>query len=102
MIVPPYSRSHSQTRVSNASTAELLAGRSLALEVLLDHALRRDAGVVVAGLEQAVVPLHAPPPDQRVRECQLERVSEMEIAGDVRRREGDDVRLARVVGFGGV
>ncbi len=48
--------------------AELLAGRSLALEVLLDHALRRDARVVVAGLEQAVVPLHAPPPNQRVGE----------------------------------
>ena len=81
---------------------QLLAGRSLALEVLLDHALRRDARVVVAWLEQAVVPLHAAPPNQRVRERELERVAEMEIAGDVRRREGDDVRVARVVGFGGV
>ena len=39
---------------------------------------------------------------ERVGERELERVAEMEVAGDVRRREGDDVRLARVVGVGGV
>ena len=54
MIVPPYSRSHSQTRASKASRPSSRRERALPLELLLDHALGRDAGVVEAALEEHV------------------------------------------------
>ena len=61
MIVPPYWRSQSQTQLDERLAAELLARLALALELLLDHVLRRDARVVVARLEEAVEALHAVP-----------------------------------------
>ncbi len=80
--------------------ADLLAARPLALERLLDDVLRRDAGVVVAGLDEDVVALHPLPARERVTERELQRVAEMEVAGDVRRREAVDPALTRRVGVG--
>src|SRR4029450_8526791 len=75
-------------------------GCSLADEVLLDRVLRRDARVVVPGLEEGVVALHPPPADESVGESELQRVPHMELAGDVRRRMGDDEGLATALGVG--
>jgi hypothetical protein len=79
---------------------ELLPRCPLAQEVLLHHILGRDPSMVVAGLEESVVPLHAPPADERVGQGELERVAHVQLAGDVRRRVGDREGLAAAFGVG--
>ena len=87
--------------------AEVVARLSLAGEVLLDRVLRRDARVVVAGLEERVEALHALHADERVGQRELERVSHVQLPGDVRRRVGDHegwpaalgVRLVEALGL---
>ena len=80
--------------------AQVLARLPLSCEVLFDRVLRRDAGVVEAGLEERVVALHPARADDRVRERELERVAEVQVARDVRRRVGDREALVRGVGVG--
>src|SRR5262249_4306628 len=65
----------------------------------LDDVLRRDAGVVHAGLPQDLVALHALAARQRVDDGVLEGVAQVQRAGDVGRRDDDGVRrlLALVV-----
>src|SRR6185437_1362950 len=70
--------------------------------MLLDGVLRRDAGVVVAGLKQHVEALHPARADDRVGERELERVAEMEVAGHVRRRVRDRRALAARIRVGRV
>ena len=82
--------------------AELAARAALLLELLLDDALRRDARMVVPGLEERREALHAPPADERVRERELKGVAHVQLARDVRWRERDHVGLARVVSVGRV
>ena len=99
-IFPPYSWSHSQTRSSNASRPISDARRALGDQGLLDHVLRRDAGMVVARLEQRVEALHALRPDDRVAERELQRMAGVELAGHIGRRVRVDIRRARRVGVG--
>src|SRR5262249_55702258 len=77
--------------------AELLPGGPLLEQHLLDDVLRRDPGVVVAGLEEGVEAGHALPADHRVADRELEGVADVELARDVRRRVRIDVRGARRV-----
>jgi hypothetical protein len=79
---------------------EVLPRLPLRGEVLFDRVLRRDAGVVEAGLEEHVVALHPARAHDRVRERELQRVAEVQVAGDVRRRVRDREALARGVGIG--
>ena len=62
--------------------------------MLLDGVLRRDARVVEAGLEEDVEALHPLRPDDGVCERELQRMAEVEVAGDVRRRMRDREALA--------
>ena len=101
-MLPPYSCEPLPDARDERLAAELLAARPLLLERLLDDVLRRDAGVVVAGLDEDVVALHPLPAREHVAERDLQRVAEMEVAGDVRRREAVDPALARRVGVGRV
>ena len=101
-MLPPYSWSHSQTRSTNASRPSSSRDVPSLWQRLLDDVLRRDAGVVVAGLDEDVVALHPLPARERVAERELQRVAEVEVAGDVRRREAVDPALARRVGVGRV
>ena len=55
--------------------AQVLARLALLGEMLLHRILGRDAGMVVAGLEEHVVPLHPAGAHDRVRERELERVA---------------------------
>ena len=80
--------------------AEVLARLPLLREVLLDRVLRRDAGMVEAGLEESVVTLHATRADDRVAKGQLQCVAHVEVTRHVRRRVGDDEALAGRVGVG--
>ena len=66
--------------------AEVVPGLALEREVLLDGVLGRDPRVVVPGLEEHVEALHAPRPDDRVGQRQLQGVPEMQVPGHVRRR----------------
>ncbi len=100
MILPPYSRSHSQTRASNASRPSSCRVRPSRCEVLLDRVLRRDAGVVVARLEEDVEALHPLHADEGVAERELERVAHVQLARHVRRGMGVDEGLARGVRLG--
>ena len=61
-------------------------------ERLLDDVLRRDARVVVAGLPERVEAAHAVPADQHVLQGAVQRVADVQPAGDVRRRHADHER----------
>ena len=80
--------------------AEILPRLPLRREVLLDGVLRGDPGVVVPGLEEDVEALHPRRPDDRVGERELERVAEVQVAGDVRRRVRDREALAARIRVG--
>ena len=82
--------------------SEVVARLPFPGEILLDGVLGRDAGMVVARLEEDIFPLHSLPANQRVREGQLECMPHVELAGDVRRRVGDDEALTRRVWLGRV
>ena len=63
-------------------------------------ALQRDRRVVVARLPESVEVAHAVPADERVLARGVQGVTHVQPAGDVRRRQADHERLARVVGLG--
>ena len=64
----------------------------------LDNRLRRDAGMVGAGHPEREESLHSPRADEHVLERVVERVAQMEGAGDIRRR--DDNRKDFPTGLG--
>ena len=61
----------------------------LCKQTLLNDGLGRDAGVVGAGHPQGLVALHAVDPDQGVLERVVERVSQVQRRGHVRRGNQD-------------
>jgi hypothetical protein len=71
-----------------------VAGLAFGLELLLDDDLRRDARMVGADLPERVVAAHPMPADEHVHQRLLERVTHVQRAGDVRRRQLDAVRIA--------
>jgi len=71
--------------------AEVVARDALRVELALDHDLRRDAGVVGAGLPQRVVARHPVIAGERVHQGVLEGVAHVQRAGDVGRRQHDAV-----------
>ena len=78
--------------------AEVVPGQALLGQLPLHHVLGGDAGVVHARQPERVVALHAPAPGQRVHQRVLERVAEVQRAGDVGRRDDDaERRLAGVL-----
>ena len=72
--------------------ARCLAREPLLRERFLDDVLRRDARVVVPGLPQRVEAAHAVPADQHVLQRAVQRVADVQPAGDVRRRHADHER----------
>ncbi len=85
-----------------AVAAEVALAAALLGERPADRRPRRDAGVVVAGLEERVEAAHPVPAHERVLERELEAVADRQRAGDVRRRVHDDERLAGRPGIGRV
>src|SRR6185295_8565378 len=80
--------------------ADLLARGALLEQVLLDRVLRRDARVVVAGQKGRLEVAHAMPARERVGKRDLQRVTRVQRARDVRRRVRDHERLAPRAGLG--
>ena len=73
--------------------AQVAPVRLLAFHQLpLDHHLGGDAGVIGAGLPQHVAAAHALEADEDVLQRVVERVTHMQRAGHVRRRDDDGVR----------
>ena len=60
---------------------------------LVQHELRRDAGVVDARQPERVVAAHAVVADHDVLDHEGQRMADVERAGDVRRRLDDDEPL---------
>ena len=75
--------------------AQVVARLAFARQLLLDHALRRDSGVVHAGQPERRIAQHAMPAHQRVLDRERDRVAQMQCAGHVGRRHDDRERLAR-------
>src|SRR5436190_9976672 len=81
---------------------ELVAVDALGPQLLLDHRLGGDPGVVGAEDPERVPPPHPVEAGQRVLDRAVERVPHVEGAGDVRRRDRDRVVLAGRTGRLGV
>ncbi len=81
--------------------AELMAIGLLGFELALDHHLRRDAGVIGAGLPQRVEPLHAVVAGEDVLQREGQRVAHMQAARDIGRRHHDAIGLGHAVGMTG-
>ena len=88
-MVPPDSSFHCQTRVDEGFAPEVVLGLALLRELPLDHVLGGDARVVGARHPERVAAVHALVADQDVLERVVERVAQVERAGDVRRRDDD-------------
>ena len=80
--------------------AEVLLRLTVHRELLLHHALGRDARVVHAGQPQHLVALHALASGEGVHQRVVERVPHVQAAGHVRWRQHDRIRrfVARRVG----
>ena len=84
-----------------ALAAERCARLALLGDDPVEHELGGDAGVVDPGQPERVVAAHAVVADQDVLDGHEQRVADVERAGDVRRRLGDDEALrARRLGGG--
>src|SRR5690606_32417649 len=80
--------------------SQLDAAGAFTRELALDHQLSRDPRVVGAREPERVVALHAPPARQHVLKRRLQRVTHVEPAGDVGRRDRDAERLPAGARFG--
>ena len=90
MISPPDSSFHCQTRRDELVAAEIPAVRLLALHQLpLDHHLGGDAGMIHPRLPQHVAAAHALEAGEHVLQRVVERVTHMQRAGHVGRRDDD-------------
>ena len=72
--------------------AQIVTSEPLFSQLLLDHVLSGDTGVVGAGHTKSVVALHAFPSDQHVLDGVAERVAYVKRPGNIGRWDCDAVR----------
>ena len=84
---------HSQVRRRNSSRPDCLAAGAFLAQHALHLQLGGDAGVVAAGHPQRGPPLHAVVADHQVLHGHEDGVAQVQLAGHVGRRHGDDERL---------
>ncbi len=72
---------------------EIMTGQAFRGHLALDHHLRRDTGMIGAGLPQRVEALHAVIAGEDVLQGEGQRVAHMQAAGYVRRRHHDGIGL---------
>ncbi len=92
MIVRPVLLEPLPRPLDERVAADVVAREPLLRERLLDDVLRRDARVVVPRLPERVEPAHAVPADQHVLQGAVQRMADVQVAGDVRRRHADHER----------
>src|SRR5205823_10592348 len=88
-------------RLEELFAAKVLARALLAPELLLDHVLGRDPGVVHARDVERLAPFHALPADDAVADRLAQHVPHGERSRDVRRRNGDHERRLGAPGHRG-
>src|ERR1700722_14867044 len=86
--------------LDEAVAAEVVAGLAVLGDFTLDDVLGRDAGVIGAGHPQRVEALHPARADDHILERDVERVAEMQLPGDIGRRDEDGKGLARAIRIG--
>ena len=91
---PRYWFMNCQTRSQELLAPEIVAGQSLLGQLLFDHPLAGDAGVVRAGNPERGIAEHAMPADHDVFDGHEQGMADVQLAGDIRRRHDDDERLA--------
>ena len=96
VIAPPLSAFHSQTLLDELLAAEIGALLLALVQLPLDHHLGGDPGMVHADHPERVLALHPGVADEDVLQRVVERVADMERAGDVGRRDDDGERLGLV------
>ena len=74
--------------------AEVVLGFAFRVEQAFDHHLRRNAGMIHAGLPQRAVSFHAVIACQRIHDRVLERVPHVQGAGHVWRWDHDAIGFA--------
>ena len=77
---------------------EVVPSHAFAGELLLDHALRRDPGVVQTGQPERRLAQHPVPADQRVLDRQRDCMTQVQHPGHVWRRHDHGERLSVVLG----
>ena len=92
VICPPLSAFHSHT-LDEFVAADVGALVLLLVELALDHHLGGDPGMVGADHPQRILALHPRVADQDVLQRVVERMADVEAAGDVGRRHDDRERL---------
>ena len=93
MMMPPCFSFHAQTRLRNSSRPRSCAVLLfLFLELLLDHHLRGDAGVVGAGEPENFPAVHAGFAGEDVLDGVVEHMPHVQHAGDVGRGDDDGIR----------
>src|SRR6266849_6746026 len=75
--------------LDEALAPELMAVLPFFRELALDHVLRRDSGVIGSRQPQRVVALHPARAHDHVVQRDVERMPEMELAGNIGRRDYD-------------
>ena len=80
--------------------ADLLLREPFLAHGLHDLRLRGDGSVIGAGQPESAIPLHTAPADQDILQRLIERMTHVELAGDVRRRNHNGVRLLLRVRIG--
>ena len=81
-------------------SAEVFLGQAFFLELLDDLDLCRDARVVRARLPECFISLHSLVADQDILHRIVERMSHMQLSGDIRRRHDDSERFLIPIDFG--
>ncbi len=84
--------------LDEALAAEVETRLALGAQLLLDHRVDGDRGVVGAADPERVAALHPPQADQRVLDRPVQGMAHVQLAGDVRRGQRDRVGLAAGVG----
>ena len=79
--------------------ADVVPGEPLAIELTLDDDLCRDAGVIRSSLPEGVIAVHAVVSGQGIHDGDLECVTHVQTAGDIRRRDHDAVGIALATRF---
>ena len=100
MMVPPYCRRHSHTRLTNSSRPRSSLVRPSARSIFSTTFCVAMPAWSVPGSQQAFLAQHAAVAGEDVLDGVVERVPHVEHAGDVRRRDDDGVRRPLRIGLG--
>ena len=83
--------------LKKALAAKICLGDALLLQLIDDLYLSRDGGMVGPGLPQCIIALHSLKADDDVLHRLIQRMSHVELTGNVRRRDHNRKRKLRMI-----